>query len=137
MKTSLIISIFFFISVVYSQDELKVLQDIQKEMIFEEHLLENEKEFKTKCENWNLNTDDVYFIFSKSKLETSEVINSEYYYLPCYYISKAEYKGEIYTIKINAASFVVLFNDKKTLYFGCKDTDLKDYFVLEPNCCAE
>jgi hypothetical protein len=40
------------------------------------------------------------------------------------------YKGSIYTMEVNAASFIFLYNSQHTLYFGCSSTTCRPYFVL-------
>jgi len=97
---------------------------------FKDTASETDKDIYRKCNEWSLAPKDTYKIFSLVKPITSEQKNNLYNWLPCYFKTTVDYKGNIYTMEVNAASFIVLYNDKTTLYFGCSSEGCKKYFIL-------
>lgn len=92
------------------------------------------------CFDWTITKNQVEKVFSDMKLHDNSIISylKICYYLPChYYVGEAMYKGEKYSIKINAASYIVLSNEsKKNPLFFILEKDSK-YFLMACNCCED
>lgn len=101
-----------------------------KKIEFKDTVLKNDNAIYHQCQKWELTCKEVYKIFYLAKPISSEEKEGLYNWLPCYFISKVLYKGSIYTMEINAASFIVLYNKKRTLYFGCSSRDCGKFFIL-------
>ena len=135
LTTPILLALVLSFVVLNAQNNFKIVDDLKKNIEFEDNLTGEEKELFEKCQNWELTEKEICEIFSKSKLSTSEEIHGMYYWLPCYYNTTIEYNNNNYTMEINAASFIVIYNDDETLYFGCDNEELRKYFVLEATCC--
>lgn len=116
----------------YSQNKLSVKfqSPVIKYMDFKDTTLDSDKKVYVKCQKWKLSKKDISYILTLVKPISSEEKAGLYNWLPCYFRSKVLYKGCIYTMEINAASFIVLYNKKATLYFGCSSTACESFFVL-------
>lgn len=79
---------------------------------------------------WKLSAGDVMKIFSLVKPISSEAKGGLYNSLPCYYEAEVLYEGKKYTMEINAASFIVLYNKNSIVYFGCPSEVCKPFFIL-------
>lgn len=109
---------------------IDIKSPLVKKIAFKSIVSKNDKEMYDKCIKWKLSSKDVYRIFSLVSPITSEEKAGLYNWLPCYFRAKVTYKGCIYTMEVNAASFLVLYNNKTTLYFGCSSSACERFFVL-------
>jgi len=82
------------------------------------------------CVAWKMSDDDVEKIFSLVKPISSEAKGGLYNSLPCYYEAEVLYEGKNYTMEINAASFIVLYNENSIIYFGCPLEACNTFFIL-------
>ena len=127
----LVINIFFLTQSFAQKDtSLHIKSPLVKILIFKDTTSKNVEDIYHKCQKWKLSVEDAYKIFSISNQISSEEKAGLYNWLPCYFKSKILYRGCTYTMEINAASFIVLYNKKSTLYFGCSSSNCENYFVL-------
>jgi len=120
-----------FVSRSFSQiASIDIKSPLVKKIAFKSIVSKDDKEMYNKCIRWKLSYKDVYKVFSLVTPITSEEKAGLYNWLPCYFRAKVIYKGCIYTMEINAASFLVLYNKKSTLYFGCSSSACERFFVL-------
>lgn len=82
------------------------------------------------CVAWKMSDDDVEKIFSLVKPISSEKKGGLYNSLPCYYEAEILYEGKKFTMEINAASFIVLYNENSIVYFGCPSNACNSFFIL-------
>lgn len=116
----------------FSQKKPSILikSPLIKKIEFKDTLSKNDKAIYHQCQEWKLTCKEVHEIFSLAKPISSEEKEGLYNWLPCYFTSEVLYNGSAYTMEINAASFIVLYNKKRTLYFGCSSRDCSKFFVL-------
>ncbi len=133
-KFIFLLTIIFFLNNVYSQNDssLQIKSALVKVITFKnkDTVSKYDKEMYRKCQSWELSLNDAYKIFSIVKPVSSEEKGGLYNWLPCYFQTKVLYKECFYTMEINAASFIVLYNKKSTLYFGCSSVECQNFFVL-------
>jgi len=127
---SYLLIIFITCSLVSSAQEIKFLKPLVKSQSFKDTLLDAEKIIAKKCTDWSLSQKDVIFIFKHSKIISAEKKMGQFYELPCAYRTKVEYKKDIYIMEINAASTITLYNNKRTIYFGCISNLTSKFFLM-------
>ena len=128
---------FFYFGSAQNKTLIKLQAPLIKYMEFKDTILSEDKKIYKKCQKWALSKNDVYKLFSLAKQIKSEEKSQLYYWLPCFYKSTVLYKNDLYTIEINAASFITLYNSKTTLYFGCSCDLCLKYFILAGGNASE
>jgi hypothetical protein len=119
--------------------DIFIKDSFSKEMHFKNHdtiTSSDQKIFKL-CQRWCLNKKDILKIFKLATKISSEEKGSDYYDLPCYYKARVILNNNVYTMEINAASYIVLYNDNSQLYFGCASPKCDKYFVLKGGHASE
>jgi len=85
------------------------------------------------CESWEFKESSLQGLLKKMKKVEPVEWNSLCYDFPCYYEGKVKNEEREYTITINAASFVKLYNDDETIIFI--ETEATSLFLTPCNCC--
>ena len=122
----------FLLNQLFSQQDsvIFIRSALEKKTEFKDTISKKNHDLYKECLDWKLSTEDAYKIFGMMKSISSEAKAGLYNWLPCYFESKVLFNGCVYTMEINAASFIVLYNKWSTLYFGCQSAECKNYFIL-------
>ena len=88
------------------------------------------------CEVWDLSSDEIILILSKSERISVQKKNYCYYALPCEIKGSLYRNDTIFNFIINAGSTIILIYDDSAYYYGCPDSSCLKYFLLAPddNC---
>ncbi|MBI5371237.1 MAG: hypothetical protein HZA79_04320 [Sphingobacteriales bacterium] len=118
---------------VTTEDKLHLTSDSIDILTFEKkYTPAADDKYDSLCMQWQLTKDQIKFIFLRSKKITPEEKQLLYYYLPCEMQGELRCNGVIYRYRVNAASFIVLFNKDTAMYFGNEDKNMEKYFILHP-----
>ena len=139
LKKGLCLSAIFFMTsscglgIVKGSDvvELEIISEMVKETDPAFHKRDPE------CLEWKMTKDDILLSFSKMRKVAPVEWGAWCPVYSCFYIGKARYHGRIYSIEVNAASFISLTEEvgENTLYFiGENPSPL---FIVPCNCCEE
>lgn len=104
---------------------------LTKHLEFKDSTRPSDKKVYEQCKKWELQDEGIKNVLLLVKPISSEQKGGLYYSLPCYYKGNVIYKNQKFTIEVNAASFITIYNEKTTLYFGCSSKDCSKYFVME------
>lgn len=81
-----------------------------------------------KCDSWSLTKDQVTEVLGKAKVISSHDFMYLYNVLPCEVNGEVILNNKKYFYSANAGSFVKLYTNDTTMYFGCSK-DCEKYFL--------
>jgi hypothetical protein len=85
------------------------------------------------CNDWVLSESDLTNLLTSMRIATSEEYNSLCYFYPCFYTCTVTNDSLSYTMMINAASWVCLYNDTVKVYFI--NSAKSNVFIQACDCC--
>ena len=85
-----------------------------------------------KCDKWGLNKTTIEKIIKDSKSISGEEWHLLYDVWPCNIRGKILLNLDTFSYKVNAGSYIVIWNRDTSFYYGCTDKRYKNYFLSEP-----
>ena len=85
-----------------------------------------------KCDKWGLNKTTIEKIIKDSKSISGEEWHLLYDVWPCDIRGKILLNLDTFSYKVNAGSYIVIWNRDTSFYYGCTDKRYKNYFLSEP-----
>ena len=116
---------------------LKVLGELKKKYL---ESYSNEDYIASGCSEWEITKNQVEKVFLKMEKHNNNEIPyiKICYFLPChYYEGEVLYNNKKYHIKISAASYIILTNEKEEepIVFILKEEN--DNFLIACDCCKD
>ncbi len=118
-----------------SKSNLEISKSEIQFINFEKHseFVENQDKYTKRCENWNLNKDQLELIFKD--LESFDFNSYDYLFnrMPCWVEGKAILKNDTIHFQVNSGGGVLVMKSDSVFYFGCRSKLCKPFFIIENN----
>lgn len=120
-----------------TKDEIDIgYQNLKLTGILERKIDKNSKEaelLNSGCTSWEFKKSNLEGLLGTMRKVEPVEWNAVCYTFPCYYEGKVANEKKEYTIIINAASYVILTNEKETLHFILEKKS--NLFLTPCDCC--